>query len=107
MNELHAELRARPRFRCRCYATLQHTGETWPAHLLNLGDSGALVAILVPHRLDADEAVELCIERSEGDIHLRGIIAHRKEHYIGVECNPISTRDRQALDHLLANLNQI
>lgn len=97
--------RSSPRYRCRCHATLCSTQESWQAHLLNISENGALVAVLDEHHFATDSSVELNIEAPEGDdILLQGSIAHIKEHYVGIECNTINASDHQRLRSMLDKL---
>ncbi len=107
MPDSHHDERSAPRFRYRCNATLSAADTSCPAHLLNISQSGALVAILEENRFAMDDRVELTIEQDGGeDITLLGSIAHVKKHYIGLKCDPVSDEDREqlalALDFLAA-----
>lgn len=104
----YSDQRANPRFRCRCYATLDATHESWPAHLLNISSTGALVAVLQDHTLKPDQNLTITVEfDNEPDLDLSGAIAHVKDHYIGVKCVPLSEQESKRLHMKLEGLNQI
>ena len=99
--------RANPRFRCRCYARLDDTSESWPAHLINLSQRGALVAILQNHNFEVSQAITLFIElENEGELRLSGTIAHINEHYVGINCDVINERDAHRLEQILSSLDE-
>lgn len=103
------EQRTSTRFRYRCYATLEATNETWAGHLVNLSNKGALLAVIEHHRLKAGQALTVCIEvdqESGEELSLKGIIAHVKEHYIGVRCEPLSNEDALKLSARLNTLKK-
>jgi hypothetical protein len=82
------DARRHPRFRYRCHAKLSATGQSWEAHLVNLSQQGALVAILEPHIIKTDDHIELLITLSDESgetLEMAGKVAHVKEHYIGLD----------------------
>ena len=104
MNFSASEQRESPRYRYRCYAKLCSTGESWPAHLLNISENGALIAVLCFHGLSTGDQIELTIELdAQEDIELLGHIAHIKEHYVGIRCEPLGPENRQLLTDLINN----
>lgn len=96
-NDKFADHRAHTRHKCRCYATLCSTHETWPAHLLNISDAGALVAILSHHSLSNEDRIDLEIELEDGSLTLKGSIAHLKQHYLGLKYDDLSQEDHDRL----------
>ncbi len=99
--------RTAQRYRCRCYATVLSTNTTWEAHLINLSHTGALVGVIVDHSIEADEPIELLIELSEDEvINLKGSVAHVKEHYIGIKCEPLTQNDYAKHIHKLEELGR-
>lgn len=101
----YSDQRASPRFRCRCYATLDATEETWPAHLINLSSTGALVAVLYDHKFKPDQELTITIEfDNEDDLSLTGKVAHVKEHYVGLECSGSAQAKSKRLQEKLEEL---
>lgn len=104
----NSDQRINPRFRCRCYATLANTTETLPGHILNLSESGALIAVIEEHQLQADQKLSVVIEVEDtNNICLEGVVAHTKEHYIGIEYSPLSDDDTLRIQKQLENLSEI
>lgn len=102
----YEDQRANPRFRCRCYATLDATEESWPAHLLNLSSCGALVAVLNAHKFQPDQRISLTVELEDADdIVLSGEVAHVKEHYVGVKSHTLDEKDALLLQEKLDSLS--
>lgn len=92
------------RIKRRCYATLCSTDENWDAHVLNVNEKGALIAILDDHHLAIATRISLNVEgKKEGgeDFTINGVIAHIKKHYIGIECDPLDDKDKCALQKLI------
>jgi hypothetical protein len=90
----NSDHRTSPRYRCRCYATVLSTNLTWDAHLLNLSQNGALIGVIIEHNIQADDKIELLIELGQNDVlNLKGHVAHVKDHYIGIECAPLTESD--------------
>ena len=98
MTNPHLDKRNSERFRYRCDATLCATDKHWTGHLLNISETGALVAVLENNTLNVGDRIELTVEQDEReDITLMGSVAHTKTHYVGLRCDPVSSEDREQL----------
>lgn len=103
----NSDQRSAPRYRCRCYATVLSTNTTWEAHLINLSQSGALVGVIVNHDIQADDPIDLLIELGDEDtLNLKGVVAHVKDHYIGIKCEPLTQNDFARHKHKLDALGR-
>lgn len=95
---LDTEQRVHPRFRFRCDATLAGSHESWGAHLLNISETGVLIAVLDSHNLQSGDSIQLVINiTTQKSIQLLGSIAHINEHYVGIESSPFSVVDQREL----------
>lgn len=101
----NSDQRAAPRFRCRSYASLNATNnansQTWPAHLINLGESGALVAVLQDHAFEVGQQLTISIDLNNIDLNFKGTIAHVKQHYIGIKCEDMPKENFVAIQKQL------
>lgn len=93
-----SEQRANPRFRCRCYASLEAASERWPTHLVNISRSGCLVSVPDEASLKSEQRLELTIQ-FEGDeeIRLIGEVVHAKAGYVGLRYDALSDSDADAI----------
>jgi hypothetical protein len=97
------EKRYAPRFKHRCHGTIVKTGRRFQTHLINISSTGVLVAVIDSHDIQAGDELNLIIELSDApDINLLGVVAHTKEHYIGIESSTILPEDRHRLEEILA-----
>jgi len=100
--ERYAERRRSERVEKRGYCSLTSSDHSWSAYLVNLSEGGALIAIPEPHSLQLNETITLNLElESGGATILQGKVAHLKEHYVGLECEPRSEEDRKRLMRFL------
>ena len=102
------ENRAAPRFKCRCHAEVGLQNENWSAHLINISQSGALIAILDEHILNVADVIELCIsQETQDDLFLMGSVVHTLKHYVGVAFDDIRTEDHYRLNEIIRSLEQL
>ncbi len=89
----------------RSYSNLTTADGACTAHLLNISETGALVAIIEPHQLAAGEAVNLEIDLPGGDsLLMEGHIAHVREHLLGLDCAPATEADATKIQCLVDQL---
>jgi len=91
------------RYSYRGYCALRSSQSSISAHIINLSNTGALIAVLDNHKLQDLEPVQLQIELEDGEIALlSGTVIHRKAHFIGLKCSPDSEADASKLARFLA-----
>lgn len=91
------------RYSYRGYCALRSSQASIPAHIINLSNTGALIAVLDDHKLQDLEPVQLQVELQDGEIALlSGTVIHRKAHFIGLKCTPDSEADADKLVRFLA-----
>jgi hypothetical protein len=112
------ERRENPRQPVRAYAELTYSDKGWDVYLLDMSATGACLALLEEHLLQAGDDVSLTIDLSDVQLpevsvddidpnlnktlHLRGTLVHLREHLLGVEYRPASDLDHALLALLLA-----
>ena len=116
MNEEHKlddlsddDKRRNPRFPLRAYADLQYSTKKWEAHILDLSESGARVAILGEHLLQKGDPLRVHIQLAEMNLltspkkqlSLHGRLIHVREHLLGFEFQPDTPVDKTLLHELL------
>lgn len=98
-----------PRFPLRAYADLQYSTKTWEAHVLDLSESGARLALLDEHLLQKGDALRVHIDlenlnlvtSNKKRLDLHGRIAHVREHILGFEFQPDTPADKTLLYELI------
>lgn len=101
-NQDEFERRTNERYEHRGYCTIVSSDASWTGHVLNLSESGALVAVLEPHDLKADESITLNLELETGSTTiLHGRVVHLRDHLLGLECSPHTDEDMQKLREFL------
>ncbi|MFT7558146.1 MAG: hypothetical protein ACI93R_000038 [Flavobacteriales bacterium] len=102
MSDLKPEnQRYAPRFKHRCYVTLRQTSEQWDAHLINISSTGVLVAI-INNTIEEGTLLDLEVELKDArHILLKGLVAHTKDHYVGIECSAETLGEREKLETLI------
>jgi hypothetical protein len=91
------------RVQLRSHSSLTTADGGQPAHLLNLSESGALIAVIDDHQLSAGEPIALDIELPGGEVaRMEGHVAHVKEHLIGLDCTPATDKDMAAIATVIA-----
>ncbi|MFT5082143.1 MAG: hypothetical protein ACI9Y1_000165 [Lentisphaeria bacterium] len=92
------ERRNNERIHHRGYGTLLSGDAAMPVHLINLSVRGALVAILDDFNLNTDDTITLRIVFEDGHAaEMNGRVAHIKEHFIGLQCEPVSEQDKSLI----------
>ena len=90
----------------RSYGTLSNNNNQWPAHIINISSTGALIAIICEHTLTEGAVISLTVELLEGeDIIMHGRVLHVKDHYIGLHCEPQKQTDKDRLASILKQNN--
>lgn len=109
-NDLTPEDKRRyPRFPLRAYAELQYSTKTWEAHVLDLSESGARLALLDEHLLQKGDALRVHIDLEHLNLvtshkkrlDLHGRIVHVREHILGFEFQPDTPADKTLLYELI------
>ena len=99
------DMRSSPRYRLRSHVNLARNDQTLDAHLLNISEGGALLAVIDQHDLCMGEVMTITIEREQQDnIQFVGHISHIKEHYIGLQCDQLSGPEHDKLHTILNEL---
>lgn len=104
--------RRHPRFPLRAYADLQYSTKKWEAHVLDLSESGARLAILGEHMLQKGDPLRVHIELEEinlltspkKQLNLHGRLVHVREHLLGFEFQPDAPVDKTLLYELLTQI---
>jgi len=104
--------RRHPRFPLRAYADLQYSTKKWEAHILDLSESGARLAILGEHMLQKGDPLRVHIELEEinlltspkKQLSLHGKLVHVREHLLGFEFQPDTPVDKTLLYELLTQI---
>jgi PilZ domain len=104
--------RKHPRFPLRAYADLQYSTKKWEAHVLDLSETGARLAILGEHLLQKGDPLRVHIQLDDinlltspkKSLSLHGRLVHVREHLLGFEFQPDTPVDKTLLYELL---NQI
>lgn len=111
-NTSDADQRRHPRFPLRAYADLQYSTKKWEAHILDLSESGARVAILGEHLLQKGDPLRVHIQLDEINLltapkkilSLHGRLIHVREHLLGFEFQPDTPIDKTMLYELLTQI---
>ena len=107
-----ADKRRHPRFPLRAYADLQYSTKKWEAHVLDLSESGARLAILGEHLLQKGDPLRVHIQLDEINLltspkkllSLDGKLVHVREHLLGIEFQPDTPVDKTLLYELLTQI---
>jgi len=89
----------------RAYATLTTAHRTYPAHLINISQLGALIAIIDDYDITLGQDVTLQVDSDDRSIELVGQVAHIKDDYIGLECSTIDEDSDEALEELIREIH--
>lgn len=106
------EKRRYPRFPLRAYAELQYSTKTWEAHVLDLSETGARLALLDEHLLQKGDALRVHIDldnlslvaSDKKHLNLHGRIVHVREHVLGFDFQPDTPIDKTVLYELLMHI---
>lgn len=104
--------RRHPRFPLRAYADLNYSTRKWDAHVLDLSESGACLAILGEHLLQKGDTLRVHIQLDEFNLltspkktlSLHGKLIHVREHLLGFEFQPDTPIDKTLLYELLSQI---
>lgn len=104
--------RRHPRFPLRAYADLQYSTKKWEAHVLDLSESGARLAILGEHLLQKGDPLRVHIDLEEinlltspkKQLSLHGRLIHVREHLLGFEFQADTPVDKTLLYELLTQI---
>lgn len=104
--------RRHPRFPLRAYADLQYSTKKWEAHVLDLSESGARLAILGEHLLQKGDPLRVHIQLDDinlltspkKQLSLHGRLIHVREHLLGFEFQPDTPVDKTLLYELLTQI---
>jgi len=104
--------RKHPRFPLRAYADLQYSTKKWEAHVLDLSETGARLAILGEHLLQKGDTLRVHIQLEEinlltspkKSLSLHGRLVHVREHLLGFEFQPDTPVDKTLLYELLTQI---
>lgn len=90
------------RVQLRSYTNVVTADGRCAAHLLNISESGALIAIIEPHQMAAGEAISLHIELPDGSSAcMEGHVAHVKGHMLGLDCGPATDEDAARIEAVI------
>lgn len=104
--------RKHPRFPLRAYADLQYSTKKWEAHVLDLSESGARLAILGEHLLQKGDPLRVHIQLDDINLvtspkkllSLHGRLAHVRQHLLGFEFQADTPVDKTLLYELLTQI---
>lgn len=111
-NSSDEDKRRHPRFPLRAYADLQYSTKKWEAHVLDLSESGARLAILGEHLLQKGDPLRVHIQLDDINLltspkkilSLHGKLIHVREHILGFEFQPDTPVDKTLLYELLTQI---
>ena len=105
--KIYLERRQSERLPHRGGGTLITSESSWTAHIINISLQGALIALLEPHNINEDQTITLQISLSDGNsILTHGHVAHVKDHYIGLECQPNTEQDARRLREVIREIEE-
>lgn len=93
------------RHKFRCHVALENDEKTFQGHLLNLSETGALVAILEEPTLSKGDSISLYIQLKDAQLKLAGEVAHSNKHYVGISCQTKTQIDYQRFNLLVSELD--
>lgn len=103
-----SDRRTSKRVNYRSQGNLVTPSGDWFVYVINLSINGALIALIETHDIRQGTLVTLHIELHDGSkLIMHGEIAHSKEHYLGLSCQPHSEQDRQILKQLIDHLSPL
>ena len=101
---MHQRLNSRTYWRAYAHVTGLRHG--YDAHVLNLSRSGALFAVIDKHDLEAGHEMMLTIDINDDEkIRMQGVVAHHKDHYMGLECRHLDPTSKNLLEHILDDIH--
>ena len=82
----------------RVSAELETSAGRWPAQLVDLSFSGAMIACNMPVPPSRAETITLYINANQPNaINMRGHLVHLHGNYMGIECSPTGVDHRSRL----------
>lgn len=113
-NNDSVDRRNHPRFPIRAHAEIAYSTRIWEVHILDMSMTGAKVALISEHLLRSGDSIKLTISSEEiglqevkkNDLQLKGHIVHIREHFLGIEYQPVTEMDKQLLVLLLAQTEE-
>lgn len=107
-----ADNRRHPRYPLRAYADLRYSTKKWEAHVLDLSETGARIALLGEHLLQKGDALRVHIQLDNINLvtsaktllNLHGRLVHVREHILGFEFQPDTPADKTLLYELLMHI---
>lgn len=100
-----ADKRRSLRVQLRAEGSLNTLEGSCDAHLINLSEGGAMVAVIDPHSLKAGDAVWLRTELPNGiQVTMEGRVAHVNEHMLGLSCTATTEEDAAQIKAAVARL---
>ncbi|MDO3387904.1 PilZ domain-containing protein [Gilvimarinus sp. SDUM040013] len=106
------ERRDTERLPLRAYAELAHNLQRYEAHVLDISEQGARIALLVDHNITTDHEFTLVLEPQDlPDIlskylplTLTAKAVHIRQHILGIRCSPLHDQDAKRFAKLLAQI---
>lgn len=105
ISPVHSETNRRreTRYPHRAVCTLEIDENAYSAHMLNISEHGALVAVMQEHNAIAGDKIKLKVEmEDEEPISLIGLVAHVNLHYIGLRCDATLDADENRVLKIIA-----
>ncbi len=94
--------RREKRYPHREECTLELGDNSYGAHMLNISEHGALVAVMQDHGATQGETICLKVHSDSEPIVLKGTTAHVKLHYIGLRCDATDDANLDRIRHILS-----
>ncbi|MDO6746419.1 PilZ domain-containing protein [Gilvimarinus sp. 1_MG-2023] len=106
------ERRDYDRLPLRAYAELSHATERYEAHLIDISQFGAKIALLVDHAINPGDDFTLTLEpenlpdalSQQLPLSLQAKAVHIKQHILGIRCQPADEADVERFNRLLSLL---
>ncbi|HEY7886533.1 MAG TPA: PilZ domain-containing protein [Cellvibrionaceae bacterium] len=103
------EKRHAARLPLKAYAQIISSNDRWDAHVLDISPTGARIAVLREHPFTQGTGLKLVVEfidtASDSEtLMMHGLVAHSKDHVLGLDLEPNTTSDRILLEQLLKKL---
>ncbi|WP_028885383.1 PilZ domain-containing protein [Teredinibacter turnerae] len=102
-----SERRVENRLSARFHSSLRYNNQTAVAHVVNISEQGALIAVLNENRPGVGDSVTLDIDQMEQNImSLAAVVAHTKEHLIGLTFTDPDELTQAALAEFVTGLDE-
>ncbi|WP_018274840.1 PilZ domain-containing protein [Teredinibacter turnerae] len=107
MSDLESNRRVEARIAARFYSHISYNNQTAVAHVVNISEQGALIAVLNENRPGVGDSVTLDIDQMEQNImSLAAVVAHTKEHLIGLTFTDPDELTQAALAEFVTGLDE-